>query len=69
MKKSYLHPVMIQTLTTGSYHKICFKVLLTYDVFVLPTMVIDDINQQVIYNKEGIILAEDIIKIINSKEK
>ena len=40
-----------------------------YDVFALPTMVIYDINQQIIYNKEGIILAEDIIKIINSKEK
>jgi thioredoxin 1 len=40
-----------------------------YDVFALPTMVIYDINQQIIYNKEGIILAEDIRKIINSKEK
>jgi len=40
-----------------------------YDVFALPTMVIYDINQQLIYHKEGIILAEDIIKIINSKEK
>ena len=40
-----------------------------YDVFALPTMVIYDINQQIIYHKEGIILAEDIRKIINSKEK
>jgi thioredoxin 1 len=40
-----------------------------YDVFSLPTMVIYDINQQIIYHKEGIILAEDIRKIINSKEK
>ena len=40
-----------------------------YDVFALPTMVIYDINQQIIYHQEGIILTEDIIKIINSKEK
>lgn len=40
-----------------------------YDIFALPTLVIYDVNQQVIYNKEGIILAEDIKKIINSKEK
>jgi len=40
-----------------------------YDIFALPTMIIYDINQQIIYHKEGIILTEDIIKIINSKEK
>jgi thioredoxin 1 len=40
-----------------------------YDVFALPTMVIYDVNQTIIYNKEGIILAYDIEKIINSKEK
>ena len=40
-----------------------------YDIFALPTIIIYDINQQIIYHKEGIILTEDIIKIINSKEK
>jgi len=35
-----------------------------YDVFALPTMVIYDINQQIIYHKEGIILADDIKEII-----
>jgi len=40
-----------------------------YDIFTLPTMIIYDSNQTIIYHKEGIILAEDIAKIINSKEK
>ena len=35
-----------------------------FDIFSLPTMIIYDTNQQVIYNKEGIILAEDIKEII-----
>ena len=37
-----------------------------FDIFSLPTMIIYDTNQQVIYNKEGIILAEDITKIIQN---
>ncbi len=40
-----------------------------YDVYALPTMVIYRDQETVIYHKEGIILADDIAKIIHSKEK
>jgi thioredoxin 1 len=40
-----------------------------YDVYALPTMVIYRDKETVIYHKEGIILADDIAKIIHSKEK
>jgi len=40
-----------------------------YNIFSLPTMIIHDHSQTIIHQQEGIILAEDIINIINSKEK
>jgi len=40
-----------------------------YDIFTLPTLVIYDKDQTILYQKEGIILAEDINQIINFKEQ
>ena len=57
-----LENVTILMIDTDEYPELTEE----YDVFQLPTMVIYDVNQQIIYNKEGIILAKDITKIIQN---
>jgi len=40
-----------------------------YDVYALPTMVIYNEEKEMIYNKEGVVLAPEIEKIINQKKE